>query len=141
MPEEKTSTETESSQNRGSENWREVGDSFRSLGESLVAALRQTWENEEVRQQLQKGVDALAEGINRAAKEATESDHAKQAREEMGKAAQSAQAAGAQALRDAKPHIVASMRQLGVELQKLLDRLEKEQKDDVDVAPPSDGEA
>lgn len=140
MSEEKTSSGTDNAQNRGSENWREVGDSFRSLGESLAAAFRQTWENEEVRQQLQKGMDAFAEGINRAVKEATESGHAKQVREEMGKAAQSAQAAGVQALRDAKPHIVASMRQLSAELQKMIDRMEKEQKDNANT-DSHDGEA
>ena len=141
MTEERNSTEKEDSSGWGAESWREVGESFKSLGESLVAALRETWENEEVRQQLKKGVDAFAEAINRAVKEARESEHAKQAREEMSKAAQSAQEAGAQAFRDAKPHIMASIRQLSAELQKVLDRLEKEQKDGVDVAPPDDGEA
>lgn len=129
MSEEETSSEKNEAQGCHSENWREVGDSFRALGESLVAAFRQTWENEEVRQQLQKGMDAFAEGINRAVKEAADSEHAKQIRAEMGKAAQSAQAASAQALRDAKPHIVASMRQLSLELQKMIDRLEKEERD------------
>jgi len=142
MSEEEASTETEHASAEGAETWREVGDSFKSLGESLVATLRQTWENEEVRQHLRKGVDVFAEAVSQAVNEKVESEHTKQVREELGKAARTAQAAGAQAFRDNKPQLMASMRQLSAELQKLLARAEQEQQDEeANVTPRSDDEA
>ena len=87
-------------------------------------------------------MDSLAEGINRAVKDGMESKHAQQVRDELGRAAQSAQVAGTQAFRDAKPHIVASLHQLSIELQKMIERMEKGQRpstadkpddDDVDI--------
>ena len=126
-----------SSQKNSSDNWREVGDDFKSLGESLAAAFRETWENEEVRQKLRTSLDSLAEGINQAVEGAKESMEAQQVRGEMGKTAKSAQDTGAQAFRDVKPHIVSSLRQLSAELKKMTDRLEREESenttDEMDV--------
>ena len=120
-----------------SDNWQEVGDNFKSLGESLAAAFKETWENEEVRQRLRTSLDSLAEGINQTVDGAKDSKEAQQVRGEMGKAAKSAQDAGAKAFRDVKPHIVSSLRQLSVELKKMTDRLEQEESknttDEMDV--------
>lgn len=126
MSEENQYDRTESSQQDYSENWREIGRNFQSLGKNLAMAFRQTWENEELQQQLRKSLDSLAAGINQSVKEASESEQVRQAREEVEKAAQSAQTAGTQAFHDVKPHIVSSLRQLSAEFQKMVDRLEKE---------------
>ncbi len=138
MTEEKVSGQRETaSQTSSSDSWQEVGDNFKSLGENLAAAFRETWENEEVRQKLRTSLDSLAEGINQTIEEAKESKEAQQVRGEMGKAAESAQEAGTQAFHDVKPHIVSSLRQLSAELKKMTDRLEREESenttDEMDV--------
>jgi hypothetical protein len=141
MTEEEKFEETGSSQQDYSENWKEIGDNFKSLGRSLAMAFRQTWENEELRQQMRKSLDSLADGINAAVKEVSESDQGKQVREEMEKAAQSAQTAGTQAYRDVKPQIVSSLRQLDIEFQKMIDRLEKEEATSSAATESDDDEA
>jgi len=127
MTEEKVSGQRETSQKSSSDSWGEVGEHFKSLGGSLTAAFKETWENEEISQKLRKSMDSLADGINHAVREAKESEEAQQVSGEMGKAAKSAQDAGAQAFRDVKPHIVSSLRQLSAELKKMTDRLEREE--------------
>lgn len=127
MTEEKVSGQSGTSQKSSPDSWREVSESFKSLGGSLAAAFKETWENEEIRQKLRQSMDSLADGINQAVGEAKESEEAQQIRGEMGKAAKSAQDVGAQAFRDVKPHVVASLRQLSAELQKMTDRLEREE--------------
>lgn len=127
MTEEKVSGQRETSQKSSSDSWGEVGENFKSLGGSLTAAFKETWENEEISQKLRKSMDSLADGINHAVREAKESEEAQQVSGEMGKAAKSAQDTGAQAFRDVKPHIVSSLRQLSAELKKMTDRLEREE--------------
>ena len=138
MTEEKVSGQRgTSSQGSSFDNWQEVGENFKSLGGSLTAAFKETWENEEISQKLRTSLDSLAEGINQAVEGAKESKEAQQVRGEMGKAAKSAQDSGTQPFRDVKPHIVSSLRQLSVELKKMTDRLEREESenttDEMDV--------
>jgi hypothetical protein len=127
MTEQKASEQEENSQKSAPDSWSEVGDNFKSLGGSLAAAFKETWENEELSQKLRKSMDSLADGINHAVREAKELDETQQVRGEMGKAAKSVQDTGAQAFLDVKPHIVSSLRQLSAELKKMTDRLEREE--------------
>jgi hypothetical protein len=127
MTEQKASEQKETSQESAPDSWSEVGDNFQSLGGSLAAAFKETWENEELSQKLRKSMDSLADGINHAVREATKPEEGRQVSEEMGKAAKSAQDAGTQAFRDVKPHIVSSLRKLSAELKKMTDRMEQEE--------------
>lgn len=115
------------------EAWREVGRQFQVLGESLATAFRAVWEGEENREHLQdmkSGLEAMVNKVGQVIKEASESPEAQKVREEAEKAATSARAAGGQALQDTRPHLLAALRQMNAELQRIIGRLE--QKD-----PPS----
>lgn len=129
MSEEKTSTRGSASDTGKADTWREVGENFKSLGESLAAAFKDTLGNEEVKQKLRASMDSLAAGINDAVKEAADSEHAQQVRGEVEKAAKSAHEASKQTYQDIRPHIVSSLRQLSVELHRMIDRLEREEEE------------
>ncbi len=129
MSEEKTSTRGSAADTGKADTWREVGENFKSLGESLAAAFKDTLGNEEVKQKLRASMDSLAAGINDAVKEAADSEHAQQVRGEVEKAAKSAHEAGKQTYQDIRPHIVSSLRQLSVELHRMIDRLEREEEE------------
>ena len=111
------------------EPWREVGRQFQALGESLAQAFRTAWEDEENRQHLrdmQAGLEAMVEQVGQAIKEASESPEGQKVRQEVTRAAESARAAGEQALQEAQPHLLSALRQVNVELQKIIGRLEEE---------------
>ena len=131
MSEEKTSANGCTPDSSDADTWREVGENFKSLGESLAAAFKDTLGNEEVKQKLRTSMDSLAAGINDAVKEATDSEHAQQVRGEVEKAAKSAHEAGKQTYEDIRPHIVSSLRQLSAELHRMIDRIEREEEEGV----------
>jgi hypothetical protein len=108
--------------------WREVGDQFRALGESMAAAFRATWENEENRQHLQELRDSLqsmATSLGDAVQDAARSPQAQRAEEELRKAAKSAEAAGQQAWQDAEPHLLSALQKANAELDKIIRRVEQ----------------
>ncbi len=111
------------------EPWHEIGRQFQALGESLAQAFRTAWEDEENRQHLQDmqaGLEAMVGEIGQAIKEAGESPEGQKVRQEVTRAAESARAAGEQALQDAQPHLLSALRQVNAELQKIITRLEGE---------------
>ena len=111
------------------EAWREVGQHFQALGESLMSAFRAAWENEENRQHLRgvrASLETVVDKVSETIKEVAASPEVKQVRTEVEKAAQSAQTAGHQILDEARPHLLDSLRHLRTEVEKMIDRLEKE---------------
>jgi hypothetical protein len=119
------------------ESWHEVGRQFKALGESLATAFRTAWESEENRQHLESmktGLEAMVNQVGQAIQEASASPQGQKVRVEVERAAESARAAGAQALQDARPHLLSALRQVNVELQKVISRLEQK-------APTSGGPA
>jgi negative regulator of sigma E activity len=140
MSEENDFEVKDASEQDYSENWREIGKNFKALGKDLATAFRQTWENEELREHLRASLDSLAAGINQSVDEAVESEQAKHVRDRLGKAAQRAQEAGTQTFHDIKPHMVSSLRQLNVEFQRMVERLEKEDFKSSPEAEPDDDE-
>jgi adenylate cyclase len=139
MTDEQTTEQTEPSQPSLGDAWREVGSQFQALGESLAAAFRASWEDEETRQHLhgmQDGLQAMANEINQALKEGTTSPEAQKARSEVEKAAQSIRSAGQQTLQEARPQLLSTLRQVNQELQKMINRLEqRETASEVEVSP------
>ena len=110
------------------EPWREVGRQFQALGESLARAFRVAWEDEENRQHLQDmqaGLEAMVNRVGQALKEAGAAPDGQKMRREAEKAAQSARVAGKQTLQDARPRLLSALRQVNVELQKIISRLEE----------------
>jgi hypothetical protein len=120
MSEEKTSEET----------WREVGDQFKALGESLATAFRTAWEKEETREHvrgMKEGLEAMVDQVGRAIEEASASVEGQKMREELERAAESARAAGEKTLQDARPHLISALDTVNAELQKLIRRMEGEE--------------
>ena len=119
MNDEKTTEET----------WREVGDQFKALGESLATAFRTAWEKEETREHvrgMKEGLEAMVEQVGRAIEEASASVEGQKMREELERAAESARAAGDKTLQDARPHLISALDTVNAELQKLIRRMEGE---------------
>jgi hypothetical protein len=109
-----------SEEKQPNEAWRQVGQQFQSLGESLAEALRVAWEDEENRrhvQEMRAGLEKMVHEVGQAIHEASESPEAK-------KAARSAKAAGAKAWRDARPHVVSALRSADAELQKIISQMD-----------------
>jgi hypothetical protein len=134
MTEEQQDKKTESSTN---EAWEEVGQRFQSLGESLAAAFKSTWENKETQAQWEKvkvDVEAAANDIGRAAKETAATEEAQKAKAEAYKAAAAAQQAGQEMMDDAKPHLLAAFRKIRSELDKVIDSMENSETE----KPPAD---
>jgi hypothetical protein len=120
MSEEKTTEET----------WREVGDQFKALGESLATAFRTAWDKEETREHvrgMKEGLEAMVDQVGRAIEEASASVEGQKMREELGRAAESARAAGEKTLQDARPHLISALDTVNAELQKLIRRMEGEE--------------
>jgi len=110
------------------ESWHEVGEQFKTLGESLSNAFRTAWEREETRQHLESirsGLRAMVDQVDGAIKETSTSPEGEKVRREMEKAAGSARAAGEKALDEARPHILSAVRQINAELQKWIRQMEE----------------
>lgn len=109
------------------ESWHEVGQQFKALGESLAAALRTAWENEETQQHLramQAGVESMVTEVGQAMQQVATSPEGQQVRAEVEKAAVNAREAARQSLDEARPQLVSALQQVNAELQKLLERLQ-----------------
>jgi len=128
MSDEKTQEQAGGTQQGPGDAWKEVGKQFETLGESLAAAFRKTWaDNEQVQGHVQAGLEAMLQEINLAIKEAAASSDGQKVQGELKKAAQSARQAGEQAWREGQPHLTNALRQILAELQKAIDRIEQEQ--------------
>lgn len=107
--------------------WQEVGQQFRALGESLAAAVRAAFEREETQrhlQELQNGLKAMVNEVDQAVREVSASPEGQRVRAEVERAAQTARSTGEQVLREAQPHLVSALRQVGAEIQKMINHLE-----------------
>jgi hypothetical protein len=112
------------------EAWREVGKQFQALGESLAEAVRTAWESEEPRrhvQNMQDGLEAMVDKVDRAIKEASASPKAQKLRGEAEKAAESLREAGEQTWQEVQPQLLSALNQINAELQKMIGRLKGEE--------------
>ena len=126
MTDEKTVPDQEKPQAEQEGSWQEVGRQFQTLGESLAAAMRSAWEREENRKRLeemQNGLESMVDEVGKAIKDTTNSPQAQQVKEEAQKAAGSFSNAFEQSAQEVRPQLLSALRQVNVELQKLIDRL------------------
>jgi len=126
-----------------SDAWREVGEQFESLGQSLATAFRTMWEREENRQhvdQIKAGLENMANEVAEAVKQAADSAEGEEVKQHMRKAADSAQQAGKQAFDEARPHLLSALQQVTGELQKVIDKWEPgvAEADDTPAEPPAE---
>lgn len=127
---DETTTQTDRTQPTPGDVWRDAGKQFETLGQSLAAAFRATWESEESRQHMramQSGLEAMVKEVSQAIQEASASPHGEKARAEAHKAAKSLRAAGQQTWEEARPHLAGALRQLSTELQRMITQLEQEE--------------
>jgi hypothetical protein len=116
-----------SEENPTKDAWRQVGQQFQALGESMAKAFRAAWEDEGNRQHMQAmqaGLEKMVNEVGQAIKEASESPAGQRAREEAKKATESAKAAGTKTWQDARPHVLSALRSLDAELQKVISQME-----------------
>ncbi|NPV07922.1 MAG: hypothetical protein HPY83_08170 [Anaerolineae bacterium] len=108
--------------------WGELGQQFEELGRTLAATIRSAAESEENRrrlQELEKGLRRMAEDVSRAIDEGVSSPEGQRVMAQMERTAESARRAGEQALDEARPHILAALRRLNDELERLTERMSR----------------
>ncbi|MFO7743196.1 MAG: hypothetical protein R6X31_12875 [Anaerolineae bacterium] len=112
------------------EAWEEVARRFEALGNSLDRAIRAAWEREDTQRHLasiQGGLQKMADKIDRAISEASESAEARALRSEADKAAESARLAGEQTWREARPHLLSALTRINAELERAIARMERQE--------------
>jgi len=108
--------------------WRQVGQQFEALGNSLAAAMRTAWHDESTRRGLrdmQTGLETMVNQVNQAIQEAAVSPDAQKVRTEAERAAHSLRAASEKTWQESKPQVVSALRQFSAELQKAISKLEE----------------
>jgi hypothetical protein len=116
--------------------WQEVGRQFQALGESISQAFRTAWQDEENRRRMEQMRDGLQSMVNEVGRTIDESAHSPQGQRvisEAERAAKNLRDASEQTVQDVRPHLVSALRQVNVELQKLVDRMDQGPKQ-----PPDD---
>jgi uncharacterized membrane protein YccC len=109
--------------------WREVGQQFQALGESLSHALRTAWENETTQrrvQEMRSGLEAMANEIGRAVDDTAKSPQGQKVRQDAERAAETLRNAGEQTVQEVRPQLINALEQLNNELQKLINRMESQ---------------
>jgi len=136
MDENKTGAPGRPDAKDAGEAWREVGAQFQKLGESLGAAFRAAWTDAEARrhaQQARTGLEAMANEIGKVVSEMAESPQVKEAAQS---AAKTLRSAGEETVQVVRPHLVEALRQLNLELQKLVENMESK---NPGSKPPTEG--
>jgi hypothetical protein len=108
--------------------WKEVGEQFQKVGESLAAAFRAAWDDPQTQQhfsEMKTGVEAMLHEVGQAMRDTAATPEAQQARAEAKKAFQRARAAGEHTVAEARPHLLTALRELDTALQKWLAHLEQ----------------
>ena len=109
------------------ETWREVGRQFQALGDSLANAFRAAWEDEANRQKIEEmrsGVESMVKDVGQALHEYTESPQGQQVKSDVKRAAQDLRSAGETTMSEARPHLVSALKQVNLELQRMIDRMD-----------------
>ncbi len=106
------------------EAWREMGRQFQQLGESLSAAFRAAWNDEQVRRQAEHakdGLEALAHEVGKVVNEMAQSPDVRRA---TSGAIKTVRTAGEETVEEIRPHLEDALRQLNRELRRFIDSLE-----------------
>lgn len=135
MAEEQTQEQNAAQEQSTEEAWREVGQQFEALGESLSRAFRAAWDSDETQRHvrsMQDGLEKMIEKVDHAVKDAGESQQGRRLRTEAEKTAETLRAAGEQTWQEARPQLLSVLKKVNAELQRLTESLEQE--------PPSGNE-
>ena len=110
------------------ESWREVGERFKVLGESLAQALRSSWENEETQRvvkEMKTGLESMAKEVGKAVDEFSSSPQGQRFRQEAEQAGESFRYAADQTVQEVRPHLIRALTEVNNEQQKLIQRMEE----------------
>ena len=124
MSEEEGVPVGESRPPQAGESWREMGRQFQQLGESLSAAFRAAWDDEQVRRQAEHakdGLEALAREVGKVVSEMAQSPDGRRA---TSGAVKSVRTAGEETVQEIRPHLEDALRQINRELQRFVDRMQ-----------------
>jgi hypothetical protein len=122
---------SEPSSSQTGADWQEVGRQFQALGESLAQAVRTAWENEETQRRVHEmrgGLESMIEDVREAIDESSKSPEAQKLRAEAGRTVESLRSAGEKTAEEVRPQLINALEQLNNELQKLVNRMERESK-------------
>jgi hypothetical protein len=140
--EPKTTSETPNQPGGDSQtNWQDVGQQLKELGESLAAAFRTTWENEENQRRMQgmrSGLESMVQEVGRAIDDTAKSPQGQRISEEAAKTYDKVRAASEQTVQEVRPQLINALQQLNTELQKLVDRMEAHRTPPAEKGNPSD---
>ena len=131
MSEQNFNQNDEGQSTSGSQSWEDVGRQFQTLGESIGAAFRSAWGKEETRQSFQKmqtGLEGMVTEIRQAMQETFNAEDVGQLKTDVRKTVGDIAGQGKQTFHEVRPHLVGALQQVNQELQKLIDRMEEQDK-------------
>lgn len=143
MTEQNQPNSTESERPQTGEAWKDVGNQFQSLGESIARALRTAWdgvENKQEVQEMRRGLESMVNDIGKAIQETSSSPQGQQVRTEARKAAESLRSAGEQTYREAQPHLVSALRQIDESLRRAINNIENQRTTEGTTPPAGETE-
>lgn len=120
-------TEVREQRDATDDSWREVGQQFQILGQSLAAAFRASLNSEQTRghlRNLQAGIQSMANELGQTVNEAAASPCAQDVRIKAEKAATTARFATEEALQEARPQILATLKQMNRDLERIIQHAE-----------------
>ncbi|MBN1486657.1 MAG: hypothetical protein JW981_03380 [Anaerolineae bacterium] len=109
--------------------WKDVGEQFKNLGESIADAFSSLWEDESTRQHvkdLESGLESMVDSLGDAINKAAHSEEAQKIRSEADKMARSAREAGQKAYNETRPKLIQALQKVNEEIQNLIGNLERE---------------
>jgi hypothetical protein len=132
----------EQEKKQSSQAWQDVGEQFTAFGESLAAAIQQSWQDEKTREhlrELESGLETMAAEVGKAIDETATSPDGQRVRKEFEQAARSARDATRKAWDEARPKMLSALETVDGELQRLIGDLRhpstSEDKSDTTKAP------
>lgn len=113
------------------EAWEEVGKQFQTLGESLAAAFRSSFNDDTTRQHfksMQNGLEGLVDEVGKVIKENKELPEVQQFKQDAKKVADQLVEKGEKTVQEVRPHLLDALKSVNAELQKLAQRMENNPK-------------
>jgi hypothetical protein len=125
--------------------WASVLQDFQTLGQTIMGAMKETWQDERSREyldELRYGIQSLANKVSRKVDESLKSDESEtsntkgsEVKREVKRAVDEVKEAGTRIYGDSRPHLVNALKKVNDSIQELIERLETkpsaESKDDV----------
>jgi ElaB/YqjD/DUF883 family membrane-anchored ribosome-binding protein len=126
MTEEGTGNSEKQNWDASNDAWKQVGEQFATLGESIAGAFKGAWNsesNQQVAGSVRDGLKSLAHSVAQAIDDAAASPEGQKFREDAEQFVSSAHDAGKQAVQDARPHILSALEQVNQSLKDLISQL------------------